>query len=263
MVSLQQIIYILTMSTFREMIYMCLDRLKMQGDDAYFNEDHVKFLLKKYRASVIKEIIEKKKFEALFMSEIYNQELCVDLEQTYAIDGLPCEGIYLKSTEKIPAILYGLQVYPESYFKATITLVNKDRMKYVGHNKWLKNIIYATIAPDRYLYLTSANPQFMYMEKIKLSAIFDDPEEAYEMQCCNCDSECDPLDASFGIEEAYTPYIMDSVVQALTSAQYQPEDKKNNASDDFADIGLNSAKAAAQKSAYKALNPYKALSSSD
>lgn len=245
------------MSSFRELAYMCLDRLKLSSDDAYFNEEHMMFMLKKYRAVVIRKLIEEHKEDGLT-----SQELCIDLEQAYAIDGVPCEGIYLKSKQKIPIVLTGLCVYPESYFNTEIAIVSADRMRFVGHNKWLKNIIYATISPDRYLYIKSSNPQFLYLEKVRVEGIFEDPEEAWELQCCQCGSNCDPWDADFNLAEAYIPTVLDAIVQTFTAHEFEPEDKKNNASDDQSDFGRDAALAAAQKSAYKSLNPYKSLYSS-
>lgn len=39
--------------TYRELIYMCLDQLKVASDDAYFTTDHILFLLSKVRAALL------------------------------------------------------------------------------------------------------------------------------------------------------------------------------------------------------------------
>ena len=41
------------MSTYRELIYMVLDQLKAISDDRYIEEEHIIFLLKKYRISIL------------------------------------------------------------------------------------------------------------------------------------------------------------------------------------------------------------------
>ena len=43
------------MSTYRELIYMVMDKLKLNTDDTYFNEDHIVFLLDKYRNFLLKQ----------------------------------------------------------------------------------------------------------------------------------------------------------------------------------------------------------------
>ena len=47
------------MSTYREVVYMCLDLLKVNSDDSYFTEDHVIYLLNKFRSLVLKKKYEK------------------------------------------------------------------------------------------------------------------------------------------------------------------------------------------------------------
>lgn len=239
------------MSTYREIVYFCMDRLKVSADDSYYNEEHFLYLIKKYRASIIQQLIDAGKE----LSDIYYQTLCTDLEFTYAIDGLPCEGVFLRSKNKIPDYYGVLKIYSGNYYKNVIIVVSKERMKYVGHNKWLQNIIYASIDPDNYLYLTSANPQFKYLQNVTISGIFQDPEEAEELACCSGEnsSTCDVLDRSFPLEEAYVPQVIDLVVQAFSSSVLSPEDKTNDANDEFSDIGTNAARAAAQKAAYKSI----------
>jgi hypothetical protein len=42
------------MTTYRELVYMVLDELKAKSDDFYYTEDHIIFLLDKYRAFLLK-----------------------------------------------------------------------------------------------------------------------------------------------------------------------------------------------------------------
>ena len=53
-----------------------------------------------------------------------------------------------------------IQVYPSNYLGTNIAYVPKNRFKYVGLNKYMQNIIYATKSQDDYLYLKSINPSF-------------------------------------------------------------------------------------------------------
>ena len=41
--------------TYRELVYMALDALKIHSDDSKFTEDHVIFLLNKYRAYALQQ----------------------------------------------------------------------------------------------------------------------------------------------------------------------------------------------------------------
>lgn len=225
--------------TYGEAVYMILDQLKLTSDDANFNENHVIFLLNKYRALVIKEEYERTKKE---LDESNKQLLCLDLIEVPAISGEVCEeGTYLRSVNKLPKILNlhhnDIQVTIMDYFNSNISYVSVDRFRWVGHNKWLKNIIYATIAPDNYVYLKSDNPQFLYLEKIKLSAIFEDPEKVQNLLCDkeNFDTICDILERDFPVEMALVPSILERVRRDLTQSLYNKEDENNNAKDDLAE----------------------------
>lgn len=43
------------MSTYRELVYLVLDELKLASDDSTFTEDHVVFLLNRYRTFLLKQ----------------------------------------------------------------------------------------------------------------------------------------------------------------------------------------------------------------
>lgn len=228
----------------KEIIYMCLDLAKAAtSDDSFWTEDHVLFLIKKYRSFLIKKEQEKEQSTADVASEFEYQEICLDLEKVAAIEGDPCSGYYLKSTEKIPKILDGTQprVYPYDFYQGlNITYVPRDRMRYVGTNKYLQNIIYTSLGPDMYLYLNSTNPQFSYLKKIRMSAVFEDFDEAEKYRCPDDsveedDNSCDPLEATFPIREYLVPPLIELVVKELSASVYKIKDDTNNAKDDLPD----------------------------
>lgn len=227
----------------KEIVYMVLDLAKAAtSDDSYFNEDHVIFLLKKYRSFLIKKEQEKQKATTDIASEFEYQQICLDLEKVPAIDGEPCTGgYYLRTTKKIPKILEDNQprVYPIDFYQGiNISYVPRDRMRYVGTNKFLQNIIYVSLGPDLHLYLNSSNPQFLYLKKLRMSAVFEDFDEISSYLCDDDGSStaCDVLDEEFPIREYLVPTLMELVVKELTSAKYQPVDDKNNASDDMSKV---------------------------
>lgn len=225
--------------TVREIIYMVLDLAKAStSDDSFFTEDHVLFLLKKYRSFLIKKERERKTItdEAV---EFESQQVCLTLEKVPAIDGSPCTGgYYLRTEQKIPKILEGTKprVYPKDYFQGTnVCYVSRDKMRYLGTNKFLKNILYVTIGPDLHLYLKSSNPQFLYLKNLRMTAIFEDFDEAAELVCRDNAGEesCDILNETFPMRDSLVSTLIELVVKELTGAEYKPTDEKNNASDDL------------------------------
>lgn len=227
----------------KEIVYMVLDLAKAAtSDDSFWTEDHVIFLLKKYRSFLIKKEQEKQKATTDIASEFEYQQICLDLEKVPAIDEEPCTGgYYLRTTKKIPKILEDNQprVYPVDFYQGiNISYIPRDRMRYVGTNKFLQNIIYVSLGPDLHLYLNSSNPQFLYLKKLRMSAVFEDFDD---ISCYLCDEDgnskaCDVLDEVFPIREYLVPTLMELVVKELTSAKYQPVDEHNNASDDMSKV---------------------------
>lgn len=226
------------MSTFNELIYLILDQIKLLSDDSYYTEEHVAFLLKKCRAFIlqktyadVKKVIPSSNF----------QSICLKLKEVPAISGEPCEGgSYLRSEIKIPSILsIGTPIlYPIDFYQGTyISYISRDRMRYVGHNKWLQNIIYASKGPDDYLYLKSSNPQYLYLEQLHMIGIFEDPQEVAEIQCSDNENEsCNIWDKEFPLEEALVPTVVELVLKYLLGAAYRPKDSANDASDDLSEL---------------------------
>lgn len=228
-------------TTYREIAYMVLDELRCTSDDSLFNEEHVIFLLGKYRGLLLKQQYKDVKKE---IPESNYQTLCLDLIQVPAISGEPCEGgVYLRSKDKIPFLMpiSNPRVYTEDYYQGSITFVSKERMRHVGYNRWLPNIIYASLGPDNYLYLKSFNPQYLYLEgenKLRITGVFEDPDKAAEFDCERKDNEsmCDPLDTAFPLEEALIPAVIELVVKELSRSEYLPEDKRNDANDNLSEV---------------------------
>ena len=226
----------------KELIYMVLDELKGFSDDYVYTEDHVLFLCKKYRSFLIKKEQDKEKASADIASEFEYQQICLDLEKVAAIDGRPCTGgFYLRTTQKIPKILEGTKprVYPIDYYQGVnISYIPRDRMRFVGSNPYLQNIIYVSVGPDLHLYLNSSNPQFMYLKKLRMNALFEDIDAASELLCDEDGSPkpCDVLDMEFPIREYLVPLLVDLVVKELTGSFIRREDSTNNAKDDLPEV---------------------------
>lgn len=226
-----------------ELIYACLDLAKAStSDDSFWTEEHVVFLCKKFRAFLIKREQEREKSAKDVTWEFEQQQICLDLEPSAAIDGEPCTGgYYLRTKQEIPKMLEGTvpRVYPIDFYQGVnINYVSRDRMRYVGTNPYLRNIIYVSLGPDFHLYMNSSNPQFKYLKKLRMNAVFEDFEEALKYSC-DADGDtvpCDVLDTGFPIRDYMVPELINLVVKELTGAVYKPSDTANNANDDLSDI---------------------------
>jgi hypothetical protein len=226
------------MSTYRELTNMVLDELKLVSDDSHFVEEHVIFLLDKYRVFLLKQRygdIRKEIPESNF------QTICVDLQETTMMSSSRCgEARFLRSIQKVPYMMRisSPKICTMDPFQVNINYVTYERFKYTGHNKYLLSQVYSTIAPDSHLYLKSCNPQLYYLQKVRITGIFEDSVEAFGLQCscCGDSSVCDVLDASFPLEEALVPPLIELIVKELSAAKYQAQDSINNATDDLSNL---------------------------
>ena len=236
---------------YREIIFMISDELKMNSDDAYFTEDHIKFLVTKYRNQLIKQQYQDVKKT---IPNSYYQCVTMDLEDG-TLGGGVCAQKVLKTKKEMPSLM---QVAPPQIFAGSmldsinIALVSPNRLRFVGENKWMNNIIYAAKGPGGFLYVKSSNPQFADLEKISVYGVFEDPEAAENSSCCECGEEtpCDILDRDFPIEDALVPTLIQYVVKELLGALYRPADGENNSSDDLSSLAnflARNAKSSLQK----------------
>lgn len=224
--------------TYGEIVYAVIDELKLSSDDSIITEEHVIFLASKYRNFLLKQ-----KYSDIRkpIPESNYQTICLELEEV-TTDDTSCANSYLRSKEKVPNTLMvgSPTVFSSDFYDTKITYISRNRMKYVGHNKWMKNIIYCSIAPNGHLYFTSSNPQYSYIEKVSFTAIFEDAEKISELECDYDDTtSCSIYDKKFPIEDALVPLLIELVVKQLTNAKYSPSDEKNDANDNLDELSTN------------------------
>ena len=216
-----------------EIVYYCLDAIKAFSDDSYVNEDHIVFLLSKYRGSLLQQYHNIKKL----IPDSNYQTICLTLTST---DSIPCtNGAILKSNEEVPSLMPigNPSIYLFNGFESeNIVFIPFTRLKAVGWNKWKKNFIYVAVGPDKHLYLSSSNPQAQYLETLRLKGLFEDFEKAFELECNEDGKPCDEMERDFPLEVALVPDLIARVVKDALGMAWKTSDSNNNANDDLADI---------------------------
>lgn len=224
------------MSTYRDITYMVLDKLKLTSDDSFFEEEHVVFLIDKYREILLKQRYSDVRRE---IPEVNTQELAITLIEVPAISGEISEcGTFLKSNEKIPHIIslngnYDVsKVYSTDYWSGEFAMISKSRFRYVGTNKFLYNSVYCTIGPDNYAYFKAANPAYLLLKNSNIIALFATPKDLF----VETDNITDFMDMEYPLEESLTGALIEMVVADLSKSLYKPEDSVNNATDDLSKL---------------------------
>ena len=77
----------------------------------------------------------------------------------------------------------------------------------------------------------------MYLEKAIFSGVFSKPEEAALLECDETGvvTKCNLLDKRFPLEGGLVTSCIEMTTQELLGSRYAPEDKHNNAKDDFSE----------------------------
>ena len=185
-----------------EIVYYCLDAIKAFSDDSYVNEDHILFLLGKYRGALLQQYHNIKKA----IPESNYQTICLNMKTAKTI---PCiGGPRLVSIETLPSLMPigkpSILLF-NGMESEIIEFVPFQRLKAVGYNRWKKNFIYAALGNDNRLYLVFSNPQAQYIEKLQLKGIFEDYEKALQMACdepCACNEEECPTENNSVVDGA-------------------------------------------------------------
>lgn len=220
------------MSTIKEAIYMVMDELKVLSDDSTFNINHIKYLLSPYRHKMLEAKYNAK--NRMSISRKNFQSLDMELEPYTSESNT--NKFYLKSKRELPTLSSITKpiINTGNKFDFVVSFVPYNRFKYTRENKYLANIIYATVGNDNYLYLSSTNPNFRYLESIECFGVFEDFAAATMFNADMTTTEF--LDTEFPLENQLISEVTLRIVQELLGARFRPKDDVNNAKDDSSTI---------------------------
>lgn len=224
------------MTTYREAIYMCLDLIKGMSDDFTYTEDHIAYLLDKFRALLLKQRYGNDPKKHVPYSNY----------QTLSVKFEPLQPkTMLKSSNQIPYMLQlGIPriVTPdEEYYNFRYELTSRERLPFVGNNKYTKMITYCAINEDNHVITPNKdsywnNEEYIGPNEFKLVGIFENPREVADETSFNESPKGDELDRNIPIEEGLVTTLVELVVKELLGASYRPSDITNNNVDDNANM---------------------------
>lgn len=213
-----------------EIIYYCLDAIKAVSDDSHVNEEHVLFLLSKYRSTLLQQQSNQSKVN----TDTNFQTIDIDLNTTIMPYNINKE---LKSVKPIPTIMpiAKPQILMFNGFEnEAMEFVPFKRIKAVGWNKWKSKFLYTAIGPDSHIYVVYNNPFGKYLKKIRFKAIFEDFIKVFDYQY-GVDAY-DIMEQEFPLEYSLVPGLIAMVVKDILGTAWRMADNKNDANDDLADI---------------------------
>ena len=220
--------------TKRELIYAVFERLNIQTDDTDISEELVSYLIDNKRAMLLKQQYAK---NAWHMPIEIKQELSLGLNLVDAVDGYSCAGKILSTEVNLPRSIKikgkegPLTVRKEDGREIAINIVPIERLPFLFENKYTSHLTYCAVGFDRKLYIISQDNKHKFLKKIKVTDIFENPDEASAL-VCGYDSSKDVWDQDYPVEAAMADSISDLVVKDLIRTLNIPSDDKNDATDD-------------------------------
>lgn len=232
------------MTTYREAIYMCNDLLKGMGDDFTYTEEHIAYLLDKFRALLLKQRYANDPKKHVPYSNYQTIEIEFNPESPRDV---------LKSVNRIPYLLQigipRIMLDNEDYYNYRFELISRERFPFVGNNKYTKMIDYCAINETNNLIIKnkdsywiknpkSSNIILVYIgpKKFKLTGIFENPREVIDEISFGEPLNVNDLDRNIPIEEGLITTLIELVVKELANSVYRPTDDTNNNRDDNADM---------------------------
>lgn len=214
--------------TYRQLVYMCLDEIKLASDDSYITEEHILFLISKYRAFLLRQKYEKTNMPIAESNyQVITGQPSLDIPSIMTIAKPRVEFTYnVTNPEGIPTPL-----------SSDATFVSSHRFKFVGKPSFLKSIVYCTINKSNrieFKNLPRINGQEVTPHTISIHAVFEDIVDVSKH------NSREILDLPCPIEIDLVSAVQELVVKDALGIAYRPKDILNNANDDLSSLGIAS-----------------------
>lgn len=242
-------------STYREVVFMIKDLLKLNSQESYFEEEHIIYLAHQQRMMLLKQRyndIRKDIADVNFQTIVLNIAPYTDnkwlkpgsnpiLISTSGVNSTnPTEGDgrvpSIINVNSVPSTTTRVRDYATGEL---LTFVNFDRLHYTGYNKWLSKINYCAISTGQdngklIIKAGTVAEDVPDITKVMLTSLFENPLDAYLLQ--ETVDQTNELDYIFPLEAPLIPVLIDMVSKALLGASYRPADDNNNADDSLSDL---------------------------
>jgi hypothetical protein len=125
-------------------------------------------------------------------------------------------------------------VGPVDITKKRFSLINMERVPYIGHGRTNQRAFYAFLH-DQYIYVVSRDPNVNLLQYIMIKGIFEDPTSLGDFINCETGQSCWSPNDIYPLNQWMWAYMKPQILQQLLQKRQIPADDNNNANDDLAD----------------------------
>ena len=197
----------------RTIIYTVLEKLKIHSGDSKITPELISSMIDTKRAMLLK---------SRFSRNTWN--IPIEIKQEVCIPG----SIKIRGKDG------PLMVRRQDGSSIPINIVPIERLPYIGSNKFTAMLTYACIDYDGRLILTSTSDKLKFIKEIKVTNVFENPEDVYELECRdnNDYGDVEPWDIEYPVETSMVDEIVEMIVKDLFNTIRLPEDKTNDSLDE-------------------------------
>jgi len=221
------------MATLKEIRYSIREAFALYGDDSNISNEYIDYKIHTTRAMLLAQRFSSRSF---VIPNAIRQHFYHDLslaEDNEFVDGI---GTVLATTTSIQTPLEpfnlknNIRITSGSYSDISFAFIDSNRFSYVGHNKWLQNIVYCMIGTNWKIYFTSSNPKVKMLEQVKVSMVCANPETAYPYTV-GYDVLKDFDETEYPLNSELIVELTDIIIKQLTVNMSAKEDKVNDSQD--------------------------------
>lgn len=219
--------------TKREIIYTIFEKLNIHSDDTKLSEELISSLIDTKRAMLLKQQYAK---NAWHMPIEIKQELCLNVSLVDKVSGYSCAGQILSTSIPLPRSIKikgkegPLIVRKADSTEIAINIVPVERLPFLFENRFTQHLTYCAVDMNGKLLLISKDNKLRFLKSIRVSDIYEQPDNAHALGCDTPNVE--PWDLYYPVESAMVDTIVDLVTKELTRSLGIPADKVNDAADD-------------------------------
>ncbi len=219
--------------TKNEIIYTIVEKLRIHSDDSDFSEELISSMIDTKRAMLMRQLYSKSPWQ---IPPEVRQTLSIDMELVDRVDGYCTGGKILMSDLPLPVSIKvkgkdgPLIVKNKDMVQIPINIISIERLPYLFNNKYTQHLIYCAKTDSGKIILISKDDKHRFLKEIRVTDIFENPEEARQLQS-GMDFALDDWEYEYPVELAMVDTIVELVFKDLAASRSLPSDNTNDAAD--------------------------------
>lgn len=221
----------------KTIIYTVLEKLKIHTADSKITPELISSMIDTKRAMLIKSRFSKAAWNIPL--EI-KQEICMPIELVDTVENFSLAGKTIRTSEALPRSIKirgqegPLLVRRQDGKVVPINLIPIERLPYCLENTWTSMLTYAAVDYDNRLTLTSSDDKLKFIKEIKVTNIFESPEDVFKLECRdnNDFNSKEPWDLEYPLEASMVDEIVEMIVKDMINTIKTPEDNTNDSLDE-------------------------------